>query len=415
VRTRTVMVIGLAIAMVIGTGGVAASDQAPPTTVAGQAAAEPDENAVVSPLAISVLSEPRVVKGADGLQHLAYELQIFSQADGTTTINAIDAVDPADDDAIVSSYDADKLAPVLRLNGGDGTTIPAGSSGTAFLDVTFAADDPVPHELAHRFQLTFQGAADSETGVVPPPKDLDFIGVTTDVDTRPPVVVAPPLEGAGWVAANGCCSSINPHRGATLSIDGTVHVPERFAIDFVQLGTNGALAQGDPTKNESFGYFGDEIHAAADGKVVRIQDGLPEQTPGALPSGATVQTAGGNYAVIDIGHGRFAFYAHMQPGSLKVKVGDQVKTGQVIGLLGNTGNTDGAHLHFHIMDSPSPLLSDGLPFEFTSFVGQGLVTDGKALQHPVNAPPPVDKTVDAGRHRNELPLNLEIVRFGKAA
>jgi hypothetical protein len=370
---------------------------------------------VISPRAISVISEPRVVKGSDGLQHLAYELQMFSQADGETTINAIDAVDPSDDDAIVSSYDTDKLAPVLRLNGGDGTTIPPGSSGTAFLDVTFAADDPVPHELAHRFQLTFQGSADPKTGVVPPPKNLDFIGVATDVDTRPPVVVAPPLDGPGWVAGSGCCDTITAHRGATLAIDGTVHVPERFAIDFVQLGTNGALAQGDPTANESYGYFGDEIHAAADGSVVRIQDGLPEQTPGSLPAGATVQTAGGNYVVIDIGHGRFAFYAHMQPGSLKVKVGDRVKTGQVIGLLGNTGNTDGAHLHFHIMDSASPLLSDGLPFEFTSFVGQGVVTDGQALQDQREQAPPVDKTVDAGRHRNELPLNLEVVRFGKSA
>ena len=45
----------------------------------------------------------------------------------------------------------------------------------------------------------------------------------------------------------------------------------------------------------------------------------------------------------------------MQPGSLKVKVGDTVKTGQVLGLLGNSGNTDSPHLHFHVMDGPSPL------------------------------------------------------------
>jgi hypothetical protein len=52
-----------------------------------------------------------------------------------------------------------------------------------------------------------------------------------------------------------------------------------------------------------------------------------------------------------------AFYAHMRPGSLKVKVGDKVVTGQVLGVLGNSGNTDAPHLHFHVMDGPSPLLS----------------------------------------------------------
>jgi murein DD-endopeptidase MepM/ murein hydrolase activator NlpD len=74
---------------------------------------------------------------------------------------------------------------------------------------------------------------------------------------------------------------------------------------------------------------------------VNTEDGLPEQLPGVLPEGQTVQTAGGNYVVVDIGRGRYAFDAHLQPGSLEVKVGDQVKTGQLLGKLGNTGNTAG--------------------------------------------------------------------------
>jgi hypothetical protein len=119
-----------------------------------------------------------------------------------------------------------------------------------------------------------------------------------------------------------------------------------------------------------------------------------------------VETADGNYVVVDLGQGRFALYAHLQPGSLRVKVGDRVRTGDVLGLLGNTGNTDGPHLHFHVMDGPSPLTSDGLPFVFTSFTGQGVVTDEAKLVSPF--PPtapvvPVDATRLAGPHAHQLP------------
>ena len=242
---------------------------------------------------------------------------------------------------------------------------------------------------------------------------IDYDGVPVKVHAKAKaVVVAPPLKGSGWVAGNGCCSPINAHRGATLSIDGTAHAAERFAIDFVQLGANGSLAQGDATKNESFGYYGDEIYSVAPGKVVALQDDQPDRSSRAPCRPAqTVQTAGGNYVVVDIGKGRYAFYAHMQPGSLKVKIGDAVKTGQVLGLLGNTGNTDGAHLHFHIMDGPSPLLSNGLPFVFTHFTGEGRVTDGQA---PPEVRGGAGRHVGAHRpHDKEMPLNLEVVAFGE--
>src|SRR4029079_7984120 len=107
-------------------------------------------------------------------------------------------------------------------------------------------------------------------------------------------------------------------------------------------------------------------------------DGLKEQVPGKLPADATIHMAAGHHVVVDIGAGGFAFYAHMQPGSVRVKVGDKVKPGQVLGLLGNSGNTNTPHLHFHVMDGPSPLLSNGLPYVFTSFTWHGRITDEQA-------------------------------------
>ena len=61
----------------------------------------------------------------------------------------------------------------------------------------------------------------------------------------------------------------------------------------------------------------------------------------------------------DIGEGNYAFYAHLKTGSVKVKAGDQLSAGQVIATLGNTGNTDAPHLHFHVMSTPDPLRSNG--------------------------------------------------------
>jgi murein DD-endopeptidase MepM/ murein hydrolase activator NlpD len=78
-------------------------------------------------------------------------------------------------------------------------------------------------------------------------------------------------------------------------------------------------------------------------------------------------TIGGNYVIEDIGHGAYAFYAHLKPGSLKVNVGASVKRGQVMASLGNTGNSSEPHLHFHVIDKPFPLAGRGIPYAFDQF------------------------------------------------
>ena len=114
----------------------------------------------------------------------------------------------------------------------------------------------------------------------------------------------------------------------------------------------------------------------------------------------------------DIGDGNYAFYAHLKTGSVKVKPGDQLTTGQVIANLGNTGNTDAPHLHFHVMSTPDPLRSNGLPFVFESYKLDGRVASMDALDplllgQPARLKPdftPRDETNDqpAGARRDEL-------------
>ena len=83
--------------------------------------------------------------------------------------------------------------------------------------------------------------------------------------------------------------------------------------------------------------------------------------------------------MVDLGGGRFAFYAHLQKGSLKVRPGDRVRRGEVIARLGNSGNTSAPHLHFHIVDNASVLGSDGLPYVIDRFDVRGEIDRNGSL------------------------------------
>jgi hypothetical protein len=369
----------------------------------GAAPAQARTPAVLSPVAFYVADAPQPVLATDGKMHLAYELRFDNQSN--LEVGAVSIQARSRGKAIGSEFSGARLASVLRVDGGlDTETIAPGGSGTVFMDVAYSPQMQPPHSLLHRIVLVGQPPGDPAAQ-----QTFAFTGVPTAVSRRTAIEVAPPLRGPGWVVSNGCCSPPNAHRGATLAINGTAHAPERFAIDFVQLNGEDRLFSGPLALNSSYAYFGTPIHSATPGTVVRVHDGLPEQTPGALPAGATVQNAGGNYVVVSIGSGRYAFYAHMQPGSIRAKKGDRVRAGEIIGRLGNTGNTDAAHLHFHIMDSPSPLEANGLPFTLTTMSGEGRVSQPGVLQ--TGAVVPIDRAAFTGTRHGQMPLNEQVVGF----
>ena len=369
---------------------------------------------VLSSLALRPISMPNPVAGSDGRTHLAYELVASNASKLFLTLDRVELVDPAG--SVVASLSGPALAAMATLYSGEGTTIAPGGTAVIFLHAAFAG--ALPASVTARVTLTRQIAgADGKPApfpkIEPVPATITFSGATA-VPGKPAVVIAPPLRGANWVAVNGCCDAKTSHRGAVMAVNGTLRVPERFAIDWVQLDARHRLYTGKIDQLASYAYFGAPVHAVADGTVVNLYTSAVEQVPGADAKGITTENIGGNMLVIDIGGGNFAFFAHLQPGSLRVKLGDKVRTGDVIALLGNTGNTDAPHLHFHVMDGPSPLDANGLPYVFTRFTGQG-VMDGASADAVFDkgASAVIDAKALAGPQAGRLPLNNQIVDFGE--
>lgn len=361
--------------------------------------AQPD---VLTPLVASPLASPHPVLGADGRRHLVYELQLINPTPAAITVDRVEALDPAsgrvlavlEGDAVAALMVPFATAPV------PGATLGPGGAGFILMDASLPKNADVPARIVHDFSLSFEPN---------PGLPSEERSGSTEVSRERAVVIDRPLRGARWVVSSGCCAALNPHRSTVQPMNGAFHVPERFAIDFVQLDAEGRLFQGPPDELSSYPFYGADVVSVAPGVVVRIQDGLPDNTPvGSVPPDLTLETAGGNYVVVAIGAGRFAFYAHLQPGSLTVDVGDHVKRGEVLGLLGNSGNSDLPHLHFHVMDTPSPLASDGLPYEFRSFGSEGTIANAQEVLAGGIA------TIDpalSGPHSRQLPLDLEVVSF----
>jgi len=239
-----------------------------------------------------------------------------------------------------------------------------------------------------------QGAGDSATT-----QEVDAASVPVGAEQA---AIGPPLRGGPWLAGNGPAPETG-HRRALIPIGGVPSIAQRFAIDYVRVGDNSLTFTGDRLKNESYYAHGQEALAVGNGTVVATKDGIPENVPGitsrAVP--ITLETIGGNHVILDLGGGRYAFYAHLQPGSLRVKLGDRVRTGQVLGLVGNSGNSTEPHLHFHLTDGNSPLGSEGIPYLHESF---------ELLARCLSFTMGCDRS-GAGTRRREMPMANMQVRF----
>jgi murein DD-endopeptidase MepM/ murein hydrolase activator NlpD len=150
---------------------------------------------------------------------------------------------------------------------------------------------------------------------------------------------------------------------------------QRFAHDLVMV-RDGRTHADTSRALTSYYCYGQPILAPAPGVVVTAVDSLPDQPIGSRDTAHP----GGNHVVIDHGNHEFSLLAHMQPHSLRVKVGTHVKRGQLLGLAGNSGNTSEPHLHVHLMNGPDMSDADGLPMPFTNYVIDGALIEKGELK-----------------------------------
>ena len=177
------------------------------------------------------------------------------------------------------------------------------------------------------------------------------------------------LDSEPWVAANTAGTPGHWVGGALLT-GRVLFIAQRFAIDLVQVDAAGETHPFATSTKESYYAWGEEVLSTGWGRVVSIENDARDMEVGeTLPSS---QHPAGNHVVIQHGPRLFSAYAHLQRGSVTVRVGDWVERGRALGLVGNSGNTTEPHLHIHFADrwrdSGDPLVgffsSQGVPAVF---------------------------------------------------
>jgi hypothetical protein len=349
----------------------------------------------VVPIELSVPVPPTAFRG-DGVYHLCYEIHLANLSSITWRVQNIEVMNQSG--GLLLTVAGKGLDGVLfhpararDAKAAPGADIAPGEAVIAYMWVDLAKDAALPSGLQNQISVKTGDTADVAEAEVPSVKVL----------TQVPEITSP-LRGKNWVAGNGP-SNTSQHRRAMIVVDGTPHIAQRYAIDWVQTAADYKTYHGDPKDNRSYYCFGQEAHAIADATVVEVKDGIPENVPNekaAVP--ITLETIAGNHVNLDLGGGVYAMYAHLQPGSIRVKVGDKVKTGQVLGLVGNTGNSSEPHLHFQLMNANSPLGSEGLPYTLSYQYEGKMSGEGEVKLDKAGAP--------QTRHE-DIPMEDELVDF----
>lgn len=344
---------------------------------AGGAAAE-TRAAVFPPTQLDVRTPvaPTLFPAA-GRDYLLYELYLTNFSDEAMPVRGVEILN-ADDDAmrVVGGLTGPQLKERLRMLGADpqGDTMRLGAGQGAIVSLCLAFEKTAaPLKLRHRVLL--DGAFADGPAVATRSTTLKVLGR--------------PLAGSDWTADNGP-NLHSHHRKGVFVAGGLAQNARRYAIDWKRY-RDGEIYSGDARDVRAYYSYGQDVVAVADGVVVGARNDMPDNIPrtkaGFTPAvPLTMDNLAGNFIIIDLGDGQYAQYAHLQPGSVRVKAGDRVRKGAVVARVGNSGDARVPHLHFQVATGLDLLDGEGLPYLIDRFrvrVGDGK-WDARAREYPLD-------------------------------
>lgn len=388
------------------------------TIAATAGAQEPSGQAVpLRPSFDMRVDVPPVPVAVEGTMLLVYELHLTNFTRTPLTVRQVEVLD-ANDATVITDLVGDALeqrlgGPALYSRDRDRPrSIAPGMQAVVYLELLVETDTP-PRALRHRVTYHVTGEDPETTAVVR--------GARAPVDAEPRAPLGPPLRGGTWAAVHHPCLE-RGHRRVYYAVGGRARIPHRFAIDWMKLDSAGLVARGDRDEVANWHGYGAEVLAVADGVIAATRDHLPESRTLSGRPRVPLEESEGNSIVLDLGDGRFAFYGHLRPGSVRVRPGDRVSRGQVIGAVGFSGSAGGPQLHFHVADGSSSFHAEGVPFEIDRFDLLGTLDSGTGLTDCANALEvvsevlgnapwtPLDRAIDSRRVR-ELPAPYAVVDF----
>jgi hypothetical protein len=361
-----------------------------------------------APVEVAVPKAPIPVDG-DGKRVLAYELHITNFGRQALFLESLEVFPSLTATRPIATFADSSLTAAFQVGANmrmamasqprdssarEGLRIAAGERGIVFVWLTLALDDHLPQLLRHRLTFLLPGSAGQASTTR---STIDSLTTTVERDSM--AQFATPMLGGEWLTGAGPSNS-SPHRRTVIALHGRARISQRFAIDWVKIGPNGNSWHGDRSRNENFWGFGEPVRAVADGEVVAARDSITDNDPSKPLPSFTIANLAGNQVILRVGNSRYVMYAHLKHGSLRVRRGDRVKQGDVLALLGNTGQATAPHLHFQVMDAPSDLAAEGVPFVFDQFTFEGFGRD----YEPDKPHPSVVK-------RREMPMDDAVVRF----